>query len=367
MTMPTVQHPKSVLYFPTIEFQDESWLRASLCVWDRVERIVPAGYKPRDSSDVRALLDAGLVRAIDLSKADIEGAAKSYEDLLAKAECKPAALDVNSEAFSRLHKGKVGERLHKMFRAISNPLGDRDDWFGVPRSVCHGYMSHLAEVAARRRGMAKVTDNKDSFAVAPFFDTDGMLDSMGYDPGARYAHAVLALTTVVPAAARDMPVSDLIAFRNRTQDGRAAMAIAIDRLASDIAKIEDPGTAKERLAAAATDFQRSRELIAKQSTYSTRELANAALCAGMGVGLTAVGAFAAAGADPFTPLSLLGGSAIALVASMAQAYSTRKQIPVDPVRSYYVQMECQGDAVFRPRCAGRGNDFYAVMEEFIND
>jgi hypothetical protein len=55
---------KDVLYYPTIEFYDEVWLKTSLCLWDKIYRIVPDSYKPKDSDEVKTAIDNGLVKNI---------------------------------------------------------------------------------------------------------------------------------------------------------------------------------------------------------------------------------------------------------------------------------------------------------------
>jgi hypothetical protein len=55
------------LYYPFIHFRDEAWLKLSALYWDDVTRIVPKSYAPRDSRDVRALEDAGVLKRVDPS------------------------------------------------------------------------------------------------------------------------------------------------------------------------------------------------------------------------------------------------------------------------------------------------------------
>ena len=58
--------PNSILYYPHIEFQNEAWVKSSLLLWDHVYRIVPEGYSPNDSDEIKALVDEDLVRDIKL-------------------------------------------------------------------------------------------------------------------------------------------------------------------------------------------------------------------------------------------------------------------------------------------------------------
>ena len=62
--------PDSILYYPHIEFQNEAWVKSSLLLWNHVYRIVPEGYVPNDSDDIKALIDEDLVRDIKASSAE---------------------------------------------------------------------------------------------------------------------------------------------------------------------------------------------------------------------------------------------------------------------------------------------------------
>ena len=42
----------SILCYPTSEFRDLAWLKASLLVWDRIYRIVPASFVPNDGDEL---------------------------------------------------------------------------------------------------------------------------------------------------------------------------------------------------------------------------------------------------------------------------------------------------------------------------
>src|SRR5258708_2431205 len=83
----------SVLYFPHIEVNDADWLKGALCIWDTVYRIVPEGYNPQDSHDVREAVDAGVLKNIDLSVKDLQETREQYHDFLASVAYLPDALD----------------------------------------------------------------------------------------------------------------------------------------------------------------------------------------------------------------------------------------------------------------------------------
>ncbi len=82
--MSNILLPKTALYFPTIEFQDEEWLKSALCIWDHIDRIVPPDYVPQDTSEVRQMVDHGLIRSIKLTLNDLNDAADSFSRPLKK-------------------------------------------------------------------------------------------------------------------------------------------------------------------------------------------------------------------------------------------------------------------------------------------
>jgi hypothetical protein len=362
MPSETLNLGRSVLYFPSIEFRDEQWLRSALCVWETVYRIVPPDYQPRDSTDIQALARAGLVKNLAVSKGDMERAEQSFGELI-RTGCRPAALTGDASEIRRLHKGKVGERLHDFFQADVSPLEtEGTDWFEGPASLIHAYMIHLAEAMARARGIAKVTDDKDTFSVAPFVDSGGQLDSDCFCPHSPMCYAALNLELLLPKSAGNLPVGDLIEFRKRSSDGRSAMAGLIAELAGRLSSIHDEAVAKDVLNELSAKLSESLVQLRRQQTVTGMELA----CACLSVGIqAAIGVFSLS--NPLTPTTVAAGVTLAAIASIAQAAAARRLVTVDPVRSYYVELDQTAQGVCKSRTIHRENDFYAVMEEYIND
>lgn len=375
MPSPTIKLPREALYFPTIHFHDEGWLRASLCIWERVHRIVPEGYQTNDSDDVRHLTDEGLIGSIFVSHTDREATAYEFSKLIEAYGATPDAWDGNSENLARLHKGKVGERLHAFFeragldRKSYDGEGEQaDDWMRILPGLAHAYMMHLAGTMARRRQMVKVTDDLDSFATSPFFDNDGHLSDHGYDEHAVYGHAVLGLTNAVPKGVEHFSVDQLLQFRSRTRDGRCLMAQQVDQLATDLSRIEDPETFRERLSDAVADLRQSQLEVMRQANGTPEDFANGAICVGLSMGMGTMGLLAAgAGAPgPWSPLSIVAGALVAVVTTTTYA-SVMARTRVDPLRSYYVAMQNEVKALFRSNHPGRGTSFEAILEEYLND
>lgn len=98
--------PDSILYYPHIEFQNEAWVKSSLLLWNHVYRIVPEGYVPNDSDDIKALVDEDLVRGIKLDDKDREDTCDEFLKLCDRIENHmPAGLIPSDE--DRIHPGKL--------------------------------------------------------------------------------------------------------------------------------------------------------------------------------------------------------------------------------------------------------------------
>ena len=70
----------SILYYPTIEFQDETWVKSALTIWDKIYRIVPYGYSPSDSREINIAKHEGLIEDIQLASIDVSDTANEFEN-----------------------------------------------------------------------------------------------------------------------------------------------------------------------------------------------------------------------------------------------------------------------------------------------
>jgi hypothetical protein len=70
------------LYYPLIHFKDENWLKLTALYWDRMGRIVPRGFQPRDTDTVRQLEEHGYVLAFRPDEPATLEAKKPFMDLI---------------------------------------------------------------------------------------------------------------------------------------------------------------------------------------------------------------------------------------------------------------------------------------------
>jgi hypothetical protein len=76
--------PRLGLYYPFIQFRDDSWLKLAALYWDRIGRIVPPGYELQDSDTVLRLQgELGFVTNLAPSDEAMEGVSREFLELLA--------------------------------------------------------------------------------------------------------------------------------------------------------------------------------------------------------------------------------------------------------------------------------------------
>ena len=71
------------LYYPSIEINNIEWLKTALLYWDDITRIVPSGYIPQDSDDIKRIKgELGLINNIEPNAGLVYSASESFFDWL---------------------------------------------------------------------------------------------------------------------------------------------------------------------------------------------------------------------------------------------------------------------------------------------
>ena len=216
----------AALYFPTIEFRSEHWLKASLLVWDRLYRIVPAGYRPHDSPAVKDAVDAGLIRDITLEPPDLIETGTSFEKLVRELEFLPDGLDYAGRLES-VHREKIDSRLYPVLEALSANV--RGDWIDLPQELARGYLLYLAKEVAHRRALALATDNPDAWVVTGYLAERGAFSEHVYDSEASRQYCHIGFDKLLPLDASHLPMSAIIRISQESADDRAAFRQTVRR------------------------------------------------------------------------------------------------------------------------------------------
>lgn len=354
---------KDVLYYPTIEFYDEAWLKTSLCLWDKIYRIVPASYKPKDSDEVKTAIDNGLVENIVLNKDDLAQTAELFESYLENAAIVPAAVEGWENVNVRLHPEKVDARILPILEGMAKKFNP-DGFLSINEEVANIYMLFLADVVSKRRGISKLTENGDMFAIMHYFANDANFDEWIYNEESTEVTTSLVISTLMPKGLEFMSIDKVVDFRKNTVDGRVGFRESIDKLVSELCLIEDAGFKKERINVFQEKIESNNRDILKQAANISHDFKYSLLSIGLPTTITAVSLLAGAG-NAFD-LTQIGSSCfIGVVSALADASRSKRKNWKSSDTFYYHQLK----KVFGSEKGIRFTipSFHRIYEEFIND
>lgn len=342
------------LYFPSIEIQSLSWLRASLLMWDHVYRIVPDNYAPHDSNDVRAAVDAGFLRTISLQEADRREAGESFERMLEAAPVMPDAFQDDEPV--PIHFGKIDERLYPALDEVNARLVG--NWYEMPRGLARGYMLSLAETVARRRTLSLATDNPDAWTATIYVGMDGNIGDPAYSDETEDQVAAVSIERLLPVFVDDLPIAQLLGFAAEHAEERREFRRHVTGFLNRLARCESAKHAEDMLADLGDGFRKRIEALRKLNTGLRSNRGEAALIVGVPTTLTAISALSTiAGSMGGWLASLLIGT----VATLADSTRARRTREKDMVGSYFLDVESLGS-----NRQGLPHLSY-LMNEFVND
>ena len=230
--------PNSILYYPHIEFQNEALVKSSLLLWDHVYRIVPEGYSPNDSDEIKALVDEDLVRDIKLDDKDREDTFEEFLKLCDRIENRmPAGLIPSDE--DRIHPGKIDNRLYPFLDLIGEHFIDEDNWLHLSKELARGYMFKLSQVVARIRNLNRGTDDLDAWSINPYFSENANFGDFLQDPTAKGFFCSVTLEDIVPQNIGEVSARELVTFVNKRKDERKLLREKFDDFTNHLAKISN--------------------------------------------------------------------------------------------------------------------------------
>jgi hypothetical protein len=350
-----------VLYYPNIEFFSVDWLKRALAVWDRVYRIVPTSYRPSDPDEVREAVDAGLVVDIGLDEMDLAQVKDEFLEFIGEPWARPAGL-VPGESTTRVHGEKIDHRLRPLMRELCTKVG-ADEWLELPSELANGYMLFLADVVARRRGIARFTEDADVFTAMQFFACGGDISDFVEDPDAAEMTSALTLNVMAPIGLTHAPMRTLLDFRRDTAEGRVAFRSELSKLLAELSAIEDETFARERI------LDRIKALrTAAESPRLLKSLGDGIASTLFTVALpTALAVYNAVPStpqnNPFDGFRIGTSVAIAAIAALGKSGLEQRRKWRPTSANYLVGLERAfgTDHQLRPPCLS------PRMEEFIND
>ena len=352
-----------VLYFPTIEFFDSSWLKGALCHWDKIYRIVPSSYTPKDSDEVKETVDAGLVESINLNEADLSETADKFIAFWDSVPFVPAGFDGYEEEPIRLHPEKVDERIRSQLAALSIRI-DRDGFLSLSREVANSYMLFLSETISRRRMLPKITDSEEMFTDIAYFQQDGNFDEYVFNDEGKELIGNLVLSSLVPSEIGSFPMKRVIDFHNKSAEGRTAFRKSVAGLIDEIKGIRDREFFEKRLQKFDQDLRSSQKSLASIISSGGADIGYAMITAGLPMALGALGVIGMLG-DPWSMHSLGSSALLGVTAALADHSRSRRSQWSSKEASYWLSMQ----SVFESngKVTLRIPQFHRGFEEFIND
>jgi hypothetical protein len=364
----------SVLYYPHIEIPNQIWLKNALLFWDHVYRIVPKGYATNDNDEAKMAADAGLLRNIHLEDADFGGIADEFKQFIAGLDFLPAGLDEAEDV--PVHPEKIDAQLYPILdQYIDNAYSD--DWIHLPRRVARGYMFFLANRVAARRQLDRCTDDKYSYAVAPYFSENANIHEAVYFyddditgffdcPQAAGFYSSLIVRDLLPVDISHIDMKTIMKVATESAEDKVAFRASLYAFAENLRICESLPHARDLFRDYRDALIASKDKLKKTQGLFVSSSVSSLFTMGVPTALTAYSTLLTerslvGSVDPFS-LHVIGPSlAIAAVAAYADLRKAQSVGTNPSGAGYLISIEKQFTFQrYTPR-------FCEYMEEFIND
>jgi hypothetical protein len=324
----------SILYFPSIEFRSDEWVKSSLLLWDKIYRIVPKDYTPNDSRTVREAQDNDLIRNIIIEKEDVSIAGDNFLKFISHRPFLPSGLESADEYL--IHEDKIDKKLYPLLENISQKYDKQ--WFKFSRELARGYMFYLSDIMAKRRNLLRATDDHNSWTVMPYFSEDGNFSDNTYNEEAAGFYSSLIINDLIPANLSEVSIVKIIDFVQRRKDLKGTFRKSIGEFTDKLSKCDSLEFTKQLVWDYEKEIQNSKNELRKSMDFCNKDDISTVLTMGVPVSLTAFGAFAVGG-SPFDLYKVFGSILIGAVASYFDYNKTKRQYSRNPLATYLIEMD----------------------------
>lgn len=348
----------SILYYPTIEFRDENWLKAALLIWDNIYRIVPYDYFPNDSDEIKFAIDSGRIKNINLQDNDLEDAYKKYETFLENLEFIPDGLH-NSDGTTKVHKDKISSRLYPLMEELSKNFDG--EWFDLPIEAARGYMQYLSQVVADNRQFSLATDNADSWVMSAYIGERGNFSEFVYNMEADGQYASVELLDLIPTDVRHLSIREIIKHTSYSKDERNEFRTVASGFLDKLALCSTVDGTYEITEYYKDELNRVKKQFQDSTSFIGAEQFRSSLIVGLPTSLTVFGTLSAMSQATIVP-NIFQSIGVGLVAALADYTRVKKQNRGPSLGSYLIDIERRSGQ--KPRLY---QDFNYIMDQFIND
>ena len=244
--MSNVQGYARALYYPTMNVEDEAWLKSALLYWDKIETIVPVNVAmPFVGYTQEACAAAGVLAPLHVS--EMPDVLRNLGQALTSANWQDIMTQISQRRLygtsgdfenTLLHAEKMSGDLQLVLKEMGL-LGneDRNGWFQADPQVANLYMSCLAEEVAFHISASSITDKPKEFGfqLAKSLANDKHRSSLQNVPATLVQLAFRKLK-IDPAT----PLERLLRFREDHAEELARFRGAMRALAQSVSDVE-PG------------------------------------------------------------------------------------------------------------------------------
>lgn len=347
----------SVLYYPTIEITNYSWLKSSLLLWDHIYRIVPSTYSPKDNNIVKACVNEDIIRPVHLEENDFYSASQNFLKFMENIPFTPAGLD--SQEIDRLHIEKIDGRLYPLLEAESVNY-DSEGFLHIRRELARGYMFYLANSISERRNLSMATDNRDAWAIMPYFNEQGNFDEQVWNPKANGFYTSLLFTDILPANIEQVEIKEIINFISKRKDERDSLRLLLKSFAQEISKCESPDHLLTIRKDFQKDFLKAKNDFRKSCNFFNEDVGYSLLNIGVPVGLSLFSVIENSN-DPYQPISILPSILIGAIAAYLDFRKVKNKSRNDSPYSFLIDMD--KELLNKNKIPL----YWRSFEEFVND
>lgn len=353
-----------VLYFPSIEFQNDNWVKSSLLYWDKIYRIVPESYTPKDNDLIIEAQEQNLIRDIILDENDIKTTGDQFLKFIEGLDFLPAGLE--RESYDFVSEDKIDRRLYPFLEKIGN-IYDQNGWLKIPRNVARGYMFYLANVVAKRRGGFSVsTDNPDNWVISSFFVENGNFAEYTYDRAAEGYYSSLVLDGFIPSDLSHVSLDSIINFLDDEKEHKNKLRRTVSTFSSSLSKCQNEEMVSELIEDKRLDIESQKNDLKKNMGFlaNWKSYLCTSIVMGIPIAASALKYFTENTGDPFDYYSVAVGLSCSAVAAYKDYSTAVENHKNQSVASYLVDVDTK---LARNNKQKSYANFGSSFNQFIND
>jgi hypothetical protein len=257
------------LYYPHIHLTNEKWLKYAFLFWDKISRIVPDYFQPKDNETVVKMIAAtNFIENYYPTREVLENSYLKFANFLQNGEYVQKQLlnetnrklmiehrrivrnslgwrsNNQSEGYTFINKAKMSQQLFELLVSLNlaeiSEIQDLEEfgftWIKLNKHLGFIYMNYLAQSIGEEKSIPIITDNEKfhNFYMPHHKNT---LHELGY----------LLIDTVIPKNINALSMKRLIKFRNKYDDQRVQFFDELNKLSVTLPSIDNKSALEDAL------------------------------------------------------------------------------------------------------------------------